>query len=71
MIGELAFLGMEQRTADVIADGALEAWVLTREAFTALGRHDPALKAAPLENLLRIVVRVARRMTDEVAAFDG
>ena len=37
----------------------------------ALGAVDPGLKAALLENLLRIVVRVTRRMTDEVAALAG
>lgn len=71
VLGELAFLGTEVRTADVIADSQLEAWVLTRDAFAELGRNDPAIKAVLLENLLRIVVRVARRMTDEVASLAG
>ena len=71
VLGELAFLGGDRRTADVVADAPLEAFVLTREAFDELGREDPALKAAVLENLLRMVVRVARRMTDEVAALAG
>ena len=71
VLGELAFLGGERRTADVVADLPLEAFVLTRGAFDQLGRDDPALKAAVLENLLRMVVRVARRMTDEVAALAG
>ena len=55
----------------MVADLPLEAFVLTRTAFDDLGRDDPALKAAVLENLLRMVVRVARRMTDEVAALAG
>ena len=71
VMGELAFLGGERRTADVVADLPLEAFVLTRDAFDDLGRDDPALKAAVLENLLRMVVRVARRMTEEVAALAG
>lgn len=71
VLGELAFLGGDRRTADVVADGPLEAYVLTRDAFAELGREDPALKAAVLENLLRMVVRVARRMTDEVASLAG
>ena len=36
MVGELAFLGREQRTADVYADTEVEAWVLRHEAFEAL-----------------------------------
>jgi hypothetical protein len=71
VLGELAFLGGDRRTADVVADAPLEAFVLTRDAFDELGREDAALKAAVLENLLRMVVRVARRMTDEVAALAG
>ncbi len=71
VLGELAFLGAERRTADVVADSQLEAWVLTREAFDKLGRFEPALKATLLENLLRIVVGVARRMTDQVASLAG
>jgi len=71
VLGELAFLGAERRTADVHADSRIEAWVLTRDAFDALGRDDPALKATMLENLLKVVVRLARRMTSEVAALAG
>ena len=71
VLGELAFLSGERRTADVMADGPLEAYGLTRDAFDALGRVDPAVKAAFLENLLRVVVRVTRRMTDEIASFAG
>lgn len=71
VLGELAFLGTEVRTADVLPDSPLAAFVLGRRAFDELGQFDPALKAALLENLLRIVVRVARRMTDEVAALAG
>jgi glutaminase len=71
VLGELAFLGTERRTADVTADTPLEAFVLTGAAFADMGRQDPALKAAVLENLVRTVVRVARRMTDEVASLAG
>ena len=71
VFGELAFLGSERRTADVFADTVVDAWVLDADGFEGLGRVSPALKAAVLENLLRIVVRTARRMTDEIAQLAG
>jgi SulP family sulfate permease len=67
MVGELAFLGHEQRTADVYADTEVEAWVLRHEGFEALAATDPATTTAFLSTLLRIVAGIARRMTNEVA----
>ena len=42
LVGELAFLGRERRTADVYCDTEVEAWVLTTDAFDELARSDPA-----------------------------
>jgi SulP family sulfate permease len=67
LVGELAFLGGERRTADVHADTPVEAWVLRSDAFAALAASDPATTSAFLAVLLRVVAGVARRMTDEVA----
>lgn len=67
MVGELAFLGREQRTADVYADTDVEAWVLRAEAFDTLASRDPATTTRFLATLLRIVAGIARRMTAEVA----
>jgi hypothetical protein len=67
--GEFAFLGSETRTADVVADSDVDAWVLTVERFRALTACDPALGLAILERLLRIVGRTARGMTEEIAAL--
>jgi len=66
LVGELAFLGREQRTADVRADTEVEAYVLRHEAFEALAAVDPATTTVFLTTLLRIVAGIARRMTDEV-----
>jgi glutaminase len=66
MVGELAFLGREQRTADVYADTVVEAYVLRHEAFVRLAEVDPATTTMFLATLLRIVAGIARRMTDEV-----
>jgi glutaminase len=66
MVGELAFLGREQRTADGYADTEVEAYVLHHDAFEALATADPATTTVFLATLLRIVAGIARRMTDEV-----
>lgn len=70
IFGELALLGRDRRTADVVADSAVDCEVLSIDAFNALGRADP-LRAVLLENLLRIVSRTARRMTGELAMLAG
>jgi glutaminase len=67
LVGELAFLGRERRTADVYCDSEVEAWVLTAEAFDALAASDPRTTTIFLATLLRIVSGIARRMTVEVA----
>ena len=71
VLGELAFLGSETRTADVMADSLVEAWVLDSDAFAELGSTDPTLQAAILANLLRIVAGMAKRMTQEIALLAG
>ena len=71
VLGELAFLGSETRTADVVADSLVEAWVLDSDAFAEMGTTDPALQAAVLANLLRIVAGIAKRMTQEIALLAG
>ena len=71
VLGELAFLGSERRTADVRALTDSRAFELSRWALDELGAADPALRATLLERLLRLVARIARRMTDEVALLAG
>ena len=67
LVGELAFLGRERRTADVYCDSEVEAYVLTTEAFDELAASDPATTTVFLATLLRMVSGIARRMTAEVA----
>ena len=67
LVGELAFLGRERRTADVYCDSEVEAWVLTTAAFDELAASDPATTTVFLTTLLRMVSGIARRMTAEVA----
>ena len=67
LVGELAFLGRERRTADVYCDSEVEAYVLTTEAFDELAATDPTTTTVFLTTLLRMVSGIARRMTAEVA----
>ena len=43
----------------------------TPTQFADLGQTDPALQAAILTNLLRIVAGMAKRMTQEIALLAG
>jgi len=67
LVGELAFLGRERRTADVYCDTEVEAYILTADAFDLLAATDPGTTTVFLATLLRIVSGIARRMTAEVA----
>jgi CRP-like cAMP-binding protein len=66
-VGELSFLGGEERTADVVADTDVEVRVLHIDRFRELQAIDPSSAGVLLENLLAILARTARRMTDEIA----
>jgi glutaminase len=70
-LGELAFVGGGARTADVVADTDVEAWVLRHDAFAALAATDPTARAQLLENLLGAIAGIARRMTAEVELLAG
>lgn len=69
VLGEVAFLGGGSRTADVVADTAVEAWLLDAETFRAILQQRPEVAAELLEGLVRIVAEIATRLTDEVASL--
>ena len=69
VFGELAIMSRETRTADVWADTPVECYALSADNLDRLGDTDPAAKCVLLENLLRIVGRLAKRMTDELASL--
>ena len=71
VFGELSLIGRERRTADVYADTMVECLALDADEFEAMTEDDPALACAVLANLLRIVGRTARRMTNEVALLSA
>jgi CRP-like cAMP-binding protein len=69
VLGEVAFLGGGLRTADVVADTSVDAWLLPTDAFRTIREEQPEVAAALLENLFRIVARIATRLTEEIASL--
>jgi CRP-like cAMP-binding protein len=69
VLGEVSFLGGGTRTADVLADSDVEAWILDTTSFAGIRREHPGVAAALLENLYRILAGIAKRLTDEVASI--
>lgn len=69
VFGELSIMSRERRTADVRADSTVECYAISADDLDRLGVSDPAVKCVLLENLLRVAGRLARRMTDELAAL--
>jgi CRP-like cAMP-binding protein len=67
--GELTVVDRSPRTADVRADTAVECLVLPAAALDRLGTTHPALKMTILENMLRNVHKVVRRLDRQVTAL--
>jgi len=67
--GELAVVERGVRSADVRADGDVECWALSVDAFDALGETDPRLKMKLLENLLANVSQMLVHANREIAAL--
>jgi sulfate permease, SulP family len=69
MFGELALLDRQPRSATVIADEDVVCYVLSEEAFHALGRNHPAIAITLLTNLGRELswrIRRANLMVSEL-----
>lgn len=69
VFGELAVIDGGARSADVVADGEVECWALSRDAFASLGTTHPAIKLRLLENLLASVAHMLARADHEIAAL--
>ena len=69
IFGELAFIDQMPRSADVRADTDIECYTLSREDFDHLSESDPHLRAALLENLVRHISQMLRRISDEVTVL--
>jgi glutaminase len=69
VLGEVSFLAGGLRTADVVADSPVDAWILDIDTFRRIRATKPEVAAALLENLYAIVAAIAKRLTDEVASI--
>jgi glutaminase len=67
--GELAVVDRGVRSADVRADGRVECYALSMEAFDELAKSHPALKLQLLENLLHNVSQMLVRLNRQVIAL--
>lgn len=67
--GELAVVDRGVRSADVRADGHVECYALSMEAFDELAETRPSLKLQLLENLLRNVSQMLIRLNRQVIAL--
>lgn len=67
--GELAIVNRGPRTADVHADSEVECFELPLAEFDRLAETRPVLRAALVENLLRLTVEHVVRLSVEVSAL--
>jgi anti-anti-sigma regulatory factor len=67
--GEMAAFDGEPRSADVRADSDITCLALPTGALRELARHDPALYAAIMENLVRMLVARLRRADAQLKAL--
>ncbi len=71
LFGEMAILERRPRSAGVRADGAVECYAMSVEAFEQLTATHPDLKVKLLENFARRLSLRVRKLTDEVRALSA
>ncbi len=69
VFGEMAAIDRQPRSADVRADSEVACYALPVPEFDRLGKSDPKLKAILLENILRHVSGMLRRLNGEVSTL--
>jgi glutaminase len=69
VFGEMSAIDRCPRSADVSADSQVLCYALPVEEFDAFGESHPAMKAILLENILRHVSSMLRRLNQEVSAL--
>jgi len=69
VFGEMSAIDRRPRSADVCADSQVLCYALPVEEFDDLGETHPEMKAILLENILRHVSSMLRRLNQEVSAL--
>ena len=65
-VGEMGLLESARRSADVIADETVEAYLLTRESFDAIMREHPHVGQAVLSNIARQLAQRLRHTSEDL-----
>ena len=68
VVGELGAAGRTRRSADVVAETAVECHALAWERLRRLGETHPSVHAAVLEVLLEELARIVQRLERELAS---
>lgn len=66
LVGEMGLLEGKPRSADVIADDDVEAYLLTREAYDAIMREHPHVGQAVLSNIARQLAQRLRHTSEDL-----
>jgi len=69
VFGEMSAIDRRPRSADVCADSQVLCYALPLEEFDGLNESHPRMKAILLENILRHVSSMLRRLNQEVSAL--
>jgi CRP-like cAMP-binding protein len=69
VFGEMSAIDRRPRSADVRADSQVLCYALPVEEFDALSESHPEMKAVLLENILRHVSSMLRRLNQEVSVL--
>ena len=70
VIGELAMLDQQKRSASAWADGVVAVLGLSADEFKVIKEHRPQLAVKLLSNLARVVSNKLRRASNELAALE-
>lgn len=66
----MAFLDNEPRSADAIAEGSVEAYVMSRGDFDAIAMKDPKVAAVVFEKLAYVLAVRLRHTNMEMQALE-
>jgi SulP family sulfate permease len=65
-VGEMGLLDNRPRSADVVADEEVQAYLLTKESFDAIMREHPHIGQAILSNIARQLAQRLRHTSEDL-----